>query len=196
MAEARIPASWFAQGYAPQMCARHGGPATTTRRRSFATPTSPWLYLVLLGSILVFVVVALILRKSVEGPIPECALCPSERRNYVMSVLGAWISSLALIISGGFAGSSSFLVLGGIAAAAALVWSCLGDLLRVRGSLSRDHMWVCLRGLHESFAGELDRATNIAHQPAPAVAQAGRTGSAPIHVADFGAGGRDILPGR
>jgi hypothetical protein len=220
MAEVRVPATWFARGYLPQTCARHSGPASSTRKRTFYTRTPPWLYLLLLGSVLLFAIVALIMRKTVEGALPGCAQCAGERRRYVLSVLGAWVASLALFISAGFTASLALIVVGGIAVVAAVVWSCLGDQLRVRGSLSKDQVWLELRGVNESFAMQIDQAVQGA-TPAPIPAPAptgygapapaltpnaaatyggpglapGSPAVAPTHIAGSAAG-RDILPGR
>jgi hypothetical protein len=218
VAEVRVPAIWFAQGYLPQVCARHGGPSSATHKRTFYTRTPPLLYLLLLGSVLLFAIVALIIRKTVEGTLPGCAQCASERRRYLLSVLGAWVASLALFVFAGFTASLPLVVVGGIAVVAAVVWSCLGDQLRVRGSLSNDQVWLDLRGANESFAKQIYQAVQGANQsPIPASARTGylaptstpgaaitRGGPgvgatspalAPTHPAGSAAG-RDILPGR
>ena len=217
MAETRVPATWFAQGYLPRICARHGGPASAASKRTFYTRTPPLLYLLLLASVLLFVIVALIVRKTIPGALPGCAQCASERSRYVLSVSGAWGACLALFIVAGFAASLALVVLGGVGVVFAAVWSCIGDRLRVRGSLSTDQAWVELRGANETFTDQIERALRGTPQAQiPAVVQAGygnptpmlATGAAtqygdpanapgsPTVAPNQVAPSRDILPGR
>jgi len=206
VAEVRVPATWFAQGYLPRVCARHGQPSSATRKRKFYSQTPPWLYLLLLGSVLLFLIVVLATRKTVEGSLPECARCSSERRRFLWSVLAAWFASLGLFIGAGFTASLALVVLGGAAIVAAAVWSCIGDRLRARGWLTKDEVWLDLRGVDASFANQIRQAVQGTPQPsALPVAQAGYgnpglalTSSpvAPTQTSGFAAPGQDILPGR
>jgi hypothetical protein len=212
MTEVRVPATWFAQGYLPQICARHGVPATTSLKRNIYSRPSPWLYLLILPSVLLFLIVVLIMRKTVPGRLPSCAGCRTERRRYLLSVFGGWVVSLAIFISAGFTSSLAFVVLGGVAVVAAIVWSCLGDQFRVRGSLGADQVWVTLRGADESFANQIQLALQPTPQPpvvtgppsaadpnlAPVVPLPALTSTAagPSNDATYYPAGRDILPGR
>ena len=170
MADVRVPATWFAQGYQPGICARHGGPASTTRKRTLYTRIPPWFLLLLLGSVLLFLIVVLLTRKTIEGPMPACDRCTTERRRYLRSVAGGWVGSLLLFIAAGFSSNVAVLVLGGIAVVAALVWSCLGDVLRVRGWLSKDQVWLDLKGVSPVYASAIQLAVRSASQQPPMAA--------------------------
>jgi hypothetical protein len=170
MADVRVPATWFAQGYQPGICARHGGPATTTRKRTLYTRIPPWFLLLLIGSVLLFLIVVLLTRKTIEGPMPACDRCTTERRRYLRSVAGGWVGCLLLFIAAGFSSNVAVLVLGGIAVVAALVWSCLGDVLRVRGWLSKDQVWLDLKGVSPVYASAIQLAARAASQQPPMAA--------------------------
>jgi uncharacterized membrane protein YdcZ (DUF606 family) len=212
MAEARVPATWFAQGYLPQICARHGVPASASQQRNIYSRPSAWLYLLILPSVLLFLIVVLIMRKTVPGTLPSCAGCRTDRRRYLLSVFGGWVGALAIFISAGFTDSVALLVLGALAVVAAVVWSCLGDQFRVRGSLSADQVWVTLRGADASFANQIQLAVAPTPQPqvvtgppnaadpyvAPHASPVALTSVAagPSNAAAYYPAGRDILPGR
>jgi hypothetical protein len=209
MGDVNVPAVWLAQGYLPRTCARHGVPASTSCKRSFHTKPPLWVYILILASVLVFLIVVLVMRKTVSGHLPACASCTAERRRYLGSVLGGWVATVALFIAAGLTSSGALLLLGFAAVLAALVWSCCGDLQRVHGSLTADQVWVTLRGAHASFADQLQQALRPPPQPvvtpAPTEAPASYAAVSPPALPSPSPGasapvgypvGRDILPGR
>jgi uncharacterized Tic20 family protein len=152
MADVAVPAAWIAQGTLPPCCARHGGPATRQGKRRFDTKTPIWVYLLLVFGVLIAAVVMLAMRKSVQGVVAECDQCARERRQFKLTVLGAWIIDVALLVAAGTLGAVG-IVLWVLVTVAALVWSFTGgQRYRVHGNLSNDQMWVELKGASEEFA--------------------------------------------
>jgi hypothetical protein len=219
VANVAIPTQWYSQGRMPRLCARHGGPASRTVRRTFYTPTPPWVWLLVLVSLLVAAIVALAIRTSLPGHLPGCARCVSDRRVFVGSVLGGLTAGVLLFVAGVAAASGVLVGLGMLVVAAALLGSMCGDQFRVRGRLRKDKSWIELSGTAPAFAAEMVRGLQQAHaaspapQPAYAAPQQPWPATAPQQQPAFGAPQqqpaglvapttpytvqpRDILPGR
>ena len=156
MADVAIPAAWIAQGTLPPICARHGGPATRHRRRRFDTRTPTWVLALVLIALLLAAIVALALRKSVQGEIPECEQCVRDQRRFKLTVVGAWVGDVVvLLLAVNFGGAGLILWL--LVTLAALIWSFAGgQRYRVHGTLSKDQQWVAMRGSSEEFAAAID----------------------------------------
>jgi hypothetical protein len=92
-----VPALAVAAGVAPDRCCRHGQAPVKTRKLTFQSPLPWWAYLTLFASLLVFIIVAVSVRKSVRTPAwPFCAICVQERRRRLAIMWGA----LALVYPG------------------------------------------------------------------------------------------------
>jgi hypothetical protein len=207
----------------PRLCARHGGPASRTVKRSFHTPTPPWVLLLILVSLLIAAIVALAIRKSAHGYLPGCARCASDRRGFIAAACGGLTVGLLLTVLGFAVDSAGLLLLSLLVFLVALVGTFCGDQFRVRGRLRKDLQWVELRGVAPGFAAEMTRglqqaqAAAVAHQhpaatfapatqPAAAFAPAAQTYAAPAYAptaspthtppAYVPPSGGDILPGR
>ena len=89
-------------------------------------------------SLLIAAIVMAAIRTTVRGQLPACATCTSERRRFVAAVVARIVLLLFTV--------------------AALVMSFSGDAFRTRGVLSRDTLWVELKGVDRRFAGQVDRA--------------------------------------
>jgi hypothetical protein len=163
MTTVAVPAAWIAQGTLPPCCARHGGPATRQAKRRFDTKTPSWVLLLVLVALLVAAIVALVLRKSVEGQLPGCDQCARDQRRFKLTVLGAWVADLVVLVLAVQIGPAG-LLLWLLATLGALVWSFAGGArYRVTGNLRKDQQWVDLRGVSEEFAA----AINAVVQPTP-----------------------------
>jgi hypothetical protein len=163
MTTVAVPAAWIAQGTLPPCCARHGGPATHQAKRRFDTKTPSWVLLLVLVALLVAAVVALVLRKSVEGQLPGCDQCARDQRRFKLTVLGAWVADVVVLVLAVQIGPAG-LLLWLLVTLGALVWSFAGAArYRVTGNLRKDRLWVDLRGVSEEFAA----AINAVVQPTP-----------------------------
>jgi uncharacterized membrane protein YdcZ (DUF606 family) len=162
-----IPAIWYAQGHLPAICARHGGPATESTSRKIHTKTPPWIYVVMLASPLIGVIVAMCVRKTVPGRIPACARCRTERRNYVLSVIGGWVAAFAVLFAAAAMSSTPLVLIGILGLFAALIWSFCGDIRRVRGNATKDVTWIELHGVCPEFRQEVEQGVLRAGVPVP-----------------------------
>lgn len=116
---------------------------------------TPWLYLLILVSILIYIIVALIARKSISVSPGLCSEHRLLRRNVI---LGSWLAALAGIglISGAIDQSSWPLALLG---AAALVGAIVFGMLkgRIIHATRIDQNRIELKGFGEAFLASLPR---------------------------------------
>lgn len=175
-----LPAAWLVQGWVPPICVRHGGPSTRRDRRSFYTKTPTWVVLLIFVALMLALVVALCVRGTVTAEVPSCDRCASERRRFKWWVAAAWLGDVVLLVGITQLGAVGF-VLWLVATVAALCWSFAGDRSRVTGTVSKDRLWVALKGVHPTFAA----AINGALVPPPASQPLARSAASP---------GTSILP--
>jgi len=154
----RVPTSWMAQNYLPPVCARHGVPATTAVRRTFATAPPVWSYLLIILGVLIFLIVVLATRTKIDTALPACEQCGQDRRRFWIYVAVAGAVSGAALATGIAIASDGLSLLGFFLLLATLVLACLGDRFRVSGTVSRDRAWVNLKGISEQFAAEVNGA--------------------------------------
>lgn len=157
MAKVSAPSQWLQQGTLPPVCARHGGPSTSMRKRTFYTRTPWWVILIVLASLLVGLIVALAIRKTLHARLPECARCAQEHRQFRTITAALWGATVVLLVlavslSSGGLGLLCFLV-----GVVALIWSFAGRR-QVQGFLTTDQAWVDLKGVSDEFAGAINGA--------------------------------------
>ena len=172
MSSVSVPAVMIEQGALPQVCPRHGVASTRSQQRKFYTRTPAWLLILCAVSLAVPVLVALALRRSIEGSLPACASCTSERKTFVMRCVASWAATLVILLAAAALGNPSLLLLWLLATAGALVFSFAGDGSRVIGDLEKGRQMVQLRGIAPPFAQALaaalhrpDSGTSSTHNP-------------------------------
>src|SRR3954468_12509908 len=100
--DVRIPAQFVATGWGtPTVCTRHGEPAVEQKRVTFISRNPGWSYLLLLVGVIVFVIVAAVIRKTVVAESwPFCARCAEERkrgRTIGLGIAAAGVVAIALV---------------------------------------------------------------------------------------------------
>jgi hypothetical protein len=153
-----VPASWVASGYLPQLCARHGTPATHWTKRKFYSRTPLWVFVLIPFSLLIAAIVMAAMRTTVRGQLPACAACTSERRRFVAAVVASWVGWFATLFVAASLSDGWAVIVVLLLAVVALVTSFSGDAFRTRGALSRDKLWVELKGVDRHFADQLNGA--------------------------------------
>jgi hypothetical protein len=96
-----IPAHLVSAGtVAPQVCARHGEPATWHKRVRFRSYTPRWAYLLIFFGLLPFIIVAMFVRRRVTAPAwPFCERCRRLRISRLLIGLG--MIALAVVVGFG-----------------------------------------------------------------------------------------------
>ena len=93
----RIPAAAVAAGQVPQVCARHGEPAVTTKNFKIISKPPVWAApLIVLGALPYLIVVMILRKTTVASAWPWCAACGSLRKKLLGIGLGAIAASILL----------------------------------------------------------------------------------------------------
>jgi len=104
----------------PRHCVKCGQPAEDYRLRRFYWH-SPWLYLLLAVSIIIYLIVALCVRKQSSHRVGLCALHARKRRNYILLAWG----SLLPLFGGFFLQDGGAIVIGVLVCLVMLFWGCI-----------------------------------------------------------------------
>lgn len=160
-----VPANFVSAGWGtPSVCARHGEPAVVTSKTRFVSRTSSWL--VLLGVIIYFVVMAAT-RKTVWSPAwPFCARCRKEETTKTLAGWGGLVVGLVIWVG-------SVQILGSRAPIGAITGCVLfigGVILIGRGTrvaiaggvVTGDGLTVRFARAHEEFANQVALAAQAA----------------------------------
>jgi hypothetical protein len=178
--DVRIPAQFVATGWGtPTVCTRHGEPAVEQKRVTFISRNPGWSYLLLLAGVIVFVIVASAIRKTVATPAwPFCAKCNEERKRGLTVGLGIVAAGVVAVALVGVLPSDS----GGLAVFLGIVLLLVGFIVALRGGnrAMRANGHVVDRGqtvqfdrAHEMFAAQAAAAQQAAAQYPAAQPQIG-----------------------
>jgi hypothetical protein len=173
--EVRIPAQFVASGWGtPTVCTRHGEPAVEQKRVAFISRNPGWSYLLLLAGVIVFVIVASAIRKTVTAAAwPFCARCTEERKRGLTVGLGIVAAGVVAIALAGVLPDGP----GALSVAVGILLLVIGCIVALRGGsrTMRAAGHVVDRGqtvqfdkAHEAFAGQAAAAQQAAAQHAAA----------------------------
>jgi hypothetical protein len=89
-----VPATTISAGLAPERCVPHGRSGSPVQV-SFVSKTPLWVYLTLFAALILPVIIALVIRKTVTAQAwPVCQQCRNERRQNLIWMwvsIGAWV---------------------------------------------------------------------------------------------------------
>ena len=147
----------------PDRCVKCNAPAEGRRLRRNLSWHPPAWYLLLLFNILIYVIVALIIRKTARIEVGLCADHRSRRRR---AIAVGWISSLAglgLIIAGAGA-ENGWLALFGVAALLfGLIFGIVGAQPVVPARIDDHYVW--LKKVHPDYLNSIGDRDEIASRP-------------------------------
>jgi hypothetical protein len=169
MSSVCVPTLVIERGQLPPVCPRHGFPSTDMTSRTFYTRPPTWVFALCLVSLAVPVLVALALRRSVQGRVPTCESCAGARVIFVQRSIALWAASLITLAAAVLLGNGVLLLLWLAMTAGALVFSFAGDTSQVAGELQKGRTTVQLRGVASPF---VQAVTD--HPPALASPSTGR----------------------
>jgi choline-glycine betaine transporter len=149
-----VPSAAITAGALPEigMCPRHGEAATRSKDRTFFTPTPIWVYLLCVVSLLFGLIVLLVTRKKVTGPIPECATCVQQQSTRRRNNWIAWSAAIVLFVAGVTISNAAVAVVAFLALVAALLYSVLGTKPVQSGTVTKDRHWVELKHVAPAFS--------------------------------------------
>jgi hypothetical protein len=161
-------------GWLPQICPRHGVPATSLRKQRFSSRTPPWVLLIFFVAPLICLIVAVCLTKTERTKMPTCPACDADFRQVRLLRVTSGLVGLALLVGAAAASSIALLLTGGLVL---LIWllslsSSTAALYGVTGRVVDDH-WLDVRGVHPNFVAAIrpNPAWAFAAQPAYGYAQ-------------------------
>lgn len=185
MNEVRLPATWVAGGYGvPGVCTAHGEAAVVNRRIGIVSRPPAWTYLLLLAAVIVFAIVAAVLRKSITAPTwPFCARCRRTRTLRLVGGFGllalcvvAFVLAFAMAATHTTADSSDFrTTVTAVGLLVAFLAFLAGVILAGRGAypaiartrLTGDGQWVRVPRAHPEFARRVAAAVPAPAPPPP-----------------------------
>ncbi|MGW5667369.1 hypothetical protein [Micromonospora sp. NPDC003776] len=165
-----LPAHAVTAGAVPEICARHGQPATRKRKTVFRSYTPKWAYILLLFGVLPFAIVAAVLQKRVKAPTwPFCADCGRLRTRrlltgtglVLLAVVGA-VALSALMPSNDASAGPIVLVFVLLVIAGLGVASTASSGSIASGYVSNDGNTLHVRRAHQRFA---EQVTALAPSP-------------------------------
>ena len=161
MADAFLPAHMVVTGVGvPSVCSRHGEPVAKRRKTTFQSRPPPWSYLLILVGVLVFVIVAAVLRKQLAASgWPFCARCVDERRNRLLAGAALMLSAvLATTVAVVLANDiSAWLALFSLVAALAglFFFAAAAPAALARAEVTQDGTALKLRRVSPGFVASL-----------------------------------------
>jgi hypothetical protein len=175
MATVRIYHGEAVEEEMPRVCMRCGAESELFRSQTFAW-MPPWVHVLLFFGLLPWVIVALILRKTMRVEAPVCRRHANHwraRKLYIWLGLLWWIAygvAVALVVDQVDQDAANVLV--GVAVIGGLLWLVVG-LLLVHGSIRAGEItneWMDLVNVHREFA----QVWKEIHPPIPPVVRGPR----------------------
>ena len=166
-----LPAQWVHVGHGlPTVCSRHGRPATRRVAVQFVSRLSPWMYLLMVVSLLIYVIVVWATRKAViANGWPFCSRCRIVRVLRFLTAAAVFIAGIVAILVVGSRTSNRtqlslteglvlvtglVLFLAGIIAMTRSGWASVA-----RAAVTTDGIWVSVRRAHPRFDAQVLAAT-------------------------------------
>jgi hypothetical protein len=158
MSSVRVPATLIERGTLPPVCPLHGLPSTELMARKFYTRTPAWVLALCLVSLAVPVLVALAMRRSIQGQVPACESCAGARVTFVQRSIALWAANAVTLTFAVALGHVWLLLLWLAMTTGGLVFAFTGDRSKVVGELEKGRSVVQLRGVASPF---VEAATQI-----------------------------------
>ncbi|MFI1992902.1 hypothetical protein [Actinoplanes sp. NPDC020271] len=158
-----IPSGLVANGAGiPDVCSRHGEPASVRKAVEFWSKPPTWSYLLIALGALPFVIVTLILRKKVRAQAwPFCPQCEKLHKNrLIIGIVLIALLPLSFVIAGSAGDTGALLVLVAFLAAFAGIIIVSRSTYRMLpwGFVSRDGSTVDLPKAHPQFVAAAQAA--------------------------------------
>src|SRR4051812_23606652 len=127
MSSVSVPAVVVERGLLPPVCPRHGLPSTELKIRKFYTRTPTWVLALCLVSLAIPVLVAMAMRRSIQGQVPACESCSGARVIFIQRLIALWAATAIALALAVLLGNAALLLLGLAMTAGALVFTFAGD---------------------------------------------------------------------
>jgi hypothetical protein len=128
----------------PYRCVRCNEPATNLLKRTLSWHT-PWIYVLLAVSPLIYIIVALIIRKTAKIEVPLCDEHRAKRSRGLLIALGISLTGIALCFTPAFLGQDwvGLLVLTGVVTIlGGLIFGLIASQTVVPQKIDETHVWL------------------------------------------------------
>ena len=175
-----LPAPWVRAGHGiPTVCSRHGRPATRRVATQFVSRQSPWMYLLMVVSLLIYLIVAWATRKVVvANGWPFCSRCRIVRILRFLAAAAVFVLGIAaiLVAEPPISSGTRLSLTGGLVLVTGLVLFLVGIIAMTRSgwasvagaTVTPDGIWVSVRKAHPRFDAEVHAVTRPMHPAVPA----------------------------
>ena len=137
----------------PDRCVKCNAPANGYRLRRKLTWHHPALALLVLVSALIYVIVAMVVRKSAEVDIGLCATHVAKRKTAILIAWGLGLGGLLGLFAGVAADEGLVIAVGVLTSLVGIIWGIVGA--RVVFPKKIDDHYVWLKGVTPSYLGDL-----------------------------------------
>jgi hypothetical protein len=172
-----LPAYWTNAGYGvPNVCARHGEPATRRTKTQFISKPPTWAIPLAILGLIIYLIVVMAVRKTITVQNwPYCDQCRNLKLQRLLGGLGGLVLGILLFIVGGgltndddTAGFGALLLIAGfgLAFAGLIVAAYSGRTAIAGGVVSKDGQFIELPKAEARFAAQVEAAANYAEQHA------------------------------
>ncbi|MET7424449.1 hypothetical protein [Dactylosporangium sp. NPDC005555] len=143
-------------GHLPPVCPRHGDPAVEQRAIKLVSKPPAWAAIFILGGGILYLIVALAVRKTVKAPAwPWCATCGAQRKKLLAIGLPVLAAGLLLLVGAVAMNSDASAVLALLGIVVLLVGTIVaarGGVLPVTGAVvSGDGRYVEIKNGSDRF---------------------------------------------
>jgi hypothetical protein len=154
------------------ICPRHANPAVRSKKRSYYSATPPWVYVLILASLLIAVIIMIAIRKTVTGQVPDCATCMAEQKKRTAI---AWVIAavaVAVLLAGLSATNGLVSLIGFLLLVVAICYPLAAPKKWQQGVVTKDGYWVEMKKVAPAFAAAVQHQVAAA-TPIPAAPQWG-----------------------
>ncbi len=157
-ADVWLPPGMVQWGGLPPVCTKHGRRASRMSNTTIYSRTPLWVIPIIVLSMLVGLIVALAIRKTVTGIWPFCPECERNRRSRVTGMWIALVTALAAVALGVAAHVPGLLLLALVAAVVSAGYGCLSSWTnQTCAEVDRTSVTVHVRKPSAAFVASLPR---------------------------------------
>lgn len=168
---AALPAAWVSRGYGiPDVCSRHGQPATYRRRIVIESSPPGWTYATIPAGLLIFGILRAVFRKAIVAPAwPFCDRC-RRRRIIAIAIAGGIVAAGLATIVAGFQSTDTDVIFAVFCAGLLVILLGYAGLHWARpaaiadAQLTRDGQFVTLSHASQRFTAQLTAGRDVVYE--------------------------------
>jgi len=163
----KVPSAALQQGGLAELgiCPRHALPGVRTKKRSYYTAAPAWAVLLIFLSLLIGLLVLVLIRKTVTGPVPDCSTCVAEQKKRLTIAWSAALLSVGLLFASFGQHNAGLVVAALVAIVGAMTYPVVAPKKWPFGVVTEDGWWVELKDTAPAFQEAVQQAIASAIPP-------------------------------